>query len=105
MAHRVKIRQIPYVKTDGTVSEKKRRYEVSCKHRGKVCMPPTEFNTQSDAEMCKTNHHASRKGPEGKSLPTPKRPATVHPARRSSKVKNAVETQRQNKALEAIRSM
>ena len=105
MAHRVKIEQIPYVKGDGTVSDKKRRYRVTCKHRGKVCMDPVEFNTRSDAETCKTNHHASKKGSEGKSLPTPKRPPTMHPRRRAERVANRHEMDRQNAALAELREM
>lgn len=106
MAHRTKVKQVPWVKKDGTVSEKKYRHEFSCRSRGKDCVAPVLFDTAKEAAAALVEHHDAMKERAGKkTVPTAKQPPTVHPARRAKRVEDAIETQRQNTALAAIRSM
>jgi hypothetical protein len=60
MAHDVKVKRVPYLKKDGTVSEKKRRYAVVCSHRAnkKKCLSE-EVASMAAAEELVEAHHSS----------------------------------------------
>lgn len=104
MAHRSKISRVPYVKVDGSVSDKKFRYALSCKCRGKVCLKPQVFDRISDAEIAENRHHQDVKARAGKkNQPTPKRPSTMHPARRAKRASDRIEMARQNAVLAELR--
>lgn len=106
MAHRVKVRRVPWVKVDGTISATKKRWEFSCRSRGKVCCSPILLDTEAALQLVRQRHWEAVKDRGGKPTGwTPKRPSTVHPARRAARVAQQHDMDRQNAALDALREM
>lgn len=56
MAHKLKIKRVPYVRKDGTVSPTKKKYVVRCKARHKVCLETEPFATRTEAEKIAAKH-------------------------------------------------
>jgi hypothetical protein len=56
MAHKIKIKRVPYIRKDGTPSPTKKSFVVRCKCRHKVCMETEPFVTRREAEVIRDIH-------------------------------------------------
>ena len=56
MAHKLKIKRVPYIRKDGTASPTKKNFVVRCKCRHKVCMETEPFATRREAEVVARVH-------------------------------------------------
>jgi len=56
MAHKLKIKRVPYIRKDGTPSPTKKCFVVRCKCRHKVCMETEPFKTRAEAETVASIH-------------------------------------------------
>jgi hypothetical protein len=56
MAHKIKIKRVPYIRQDGTPSPTKKKFVVRCKCRHKVCIETEPFATRREAEVVRDIH-------------------------------------------------